>query len=131
VGVGQEVQEGLVVERGVQPEPQVGLIVERVAEPALQAAVPTPLNPLVDKAVRAEILRPNLPAARARIASIFQGPEWGRGAQVRADSGNVAGCRKPHGRHRGCLLTIGAPDRLDAVARPKVFVPPPPAAGHP
>ena len=75
MAVWQEVQEGLVVERAEQPEPQVGLIVEE-----LPAAAPTQLNPPVAKAVRAEILRPNLPAARARIASIPQGLELGRGA---------------------------------------------------
>ena len=86
----QEVQEGLVVERAEQPEPQVGLIVERVEQPELQAAAPTQLNPPVDKAVRAEILRPNLPAARARIASIPQGLELGRGAPVVALAGRAA-----------------------------------------
>ena len=86
VAVGQEVQEGLVVERAEQPETQV----ERVEESALQAAAATPLNPLVDKAVRAEILRPNLLAARARIASIPQGPELGRGPPVVALAGRAA-----------------------------------------
>ena len=86
----QEVQEVLVVERAEQPEPQVGLIVERVEQPELQAAAPTQLNPPVDKAVRAEILRPSLPAARARIASIPQGLELGRGAPVVALAGRAA-----------------------------------------
>ena len=77
-------REELAVEPAGPPAPQAGLIVEREEQPELQAAAPTQLNPLAVKAVRAEILRPNLPPARARTVSIPRDQEWDRGAPARA-----------------------------------------------
>jgi hypothetical protein len=85
-----------------EAELRAGLAAERPERPEPQAAAPTQLNPPVDKAVRAEIPLPNLPAARARIASIPQGQGLGQEAPVpaladravpaaRADSDKLAG----------------------------------------
>ena len=90
------------VEVAAELEAQEGLAVEQAEQPEPQAAATTQLNPPVDKAVRVEILLPNLPAARARIASIPQGRELGQEAPVpaladraaraaRADSDKLAG----------------------------------------
>ena len=63
---------------------QAVLAVEALTAEQAAPAAPTLLNPPVAKAVRVAIRRPNLPAARARIALIPQGRELGRGAPVPA-----------------------------------------------
>ena len=65
-------------ERAAHPEPQA----TQAAGPAVRAATAL-LNPPAAKVVRPAIPLLNPPAARARIASIPQGRELGRGALVR------------------------------------------------
>ena len=64
------------VERAAQPEPQA----TQAARQGVRAATAL-LNPPAAKAVRLAIPLLNLPAARAKIASIRQGRELGRGAR--------------------------------------------------
>ena len=76
---------GAAAEAGVvQEAAQAALALEQAEQPEPQAAAPALLNPPVAKAVRVAIPRPNLPAARARIASILRGRGLGRGAPVPA-----------------------------------------------
>ena len=72
------------VEQAVPAVEQAVLAVEALTAESAAPAPPTLLNLPVVKAVRVAIPRPNLPAARARIASIPQGRELGRGAPVPA-----------------------------------------------
>jgi hypothetical protein len=64
------------VERAAQPEPQA----TQAARQGVRAATAL-LNPPAAKAVRLAIPLLNLPAPRAKIASIRQGRELGRGAR--------------------------------------------------
>ena len=70
------------VERAAHPEPQA----TQAAREAVRVATAL-LNPPAAKAVRVAIALLNPPAARAKIASIPQGRELGRGSLPDAPSG--------------------------------------------